>query len=151
MHFNKVAHITTIDRVAKDLGESVDWLYDVANEMDVEDGVIWVYGLGDDGIMAFTDSGIENLVELIKRSAETRRRARSAETRRDQRPCGPRRMLPNRACVGPTLTQFSCAFVSIARGPRAARTFAIATSGSSPSSTNKRAEIIPARPKPPLQ
>jgi hypothetical protein len=66
MHINKVAHVTTIDRVAKDLGESVDWLYDVANEMDVEDGVIWVYGLGDDGIMAFTDSGIENLVELLK-------------------------------------------------------------------------------------
>jgi hypothetical protein len=34
--------------------------------MDAEDGVIWVYGLGDDGVMAFTDFGIENLVELIK-------------------------------------------------------------------------------------
>jgi hypothetical protein len=34
--------------------------------MDTEDGVIWVYGLGDDGVMAFSDFGIENLVELIK-------------------------------------------------------------------------------------
>jgi hypothetical protein len=34
--------------------------------MDTEDGVIWVYGLGEDGIMAFTDFGIENLVDLIK-------------------------------------------------------------------------------------
>jgi hypothetical protein len=34
--------------------------------MDVEDGVIRVYGLGDDGVMAFTDFRIENLVELIK-------------------------------------------------------------------------------------
>jgi len=34
--------------------------------MDTEDGVIWVYGLGDDGVMAFTDFGIENLAELIK-------------------------------------------------------------------------------------
>ncbi|MGA9824974.1 MAG: hypothetical protein WBQ53_09115 [Methylocystis sp.] len=41
-------------------------LYDVANEMDTEDGVIWVYGLDNDGVMAFTDFGIENLVELIK-------------------------------------------------------------------------------------
>jgi hypothetical protein len=66
MHVNKVDHITTIDRVAERLGESVDFLYDVANEMDTEDGVIWVYGLGDEGVMAFTDFGIENLVELIK-------------------------------------------------------------------------------------
>ena len=33
--------------------------------MDTEDGMIWVYGLGDDGVMAFTDFEIENLVELI--------------------------------------------------------------------------------------
>ena len=65
MHVNKVDHVTTIDRVAEQLGESVEWLYEVANEMDTEDGVIWVYGLGDDGVMAFTDFGIENLVELI--------------------------------------------------------------------------------------
>ena len=31
-----------------------------------EDGVIWVYGSGDDQIMAFTDFGIENLIGLIK-------------------------------------------------------------------------------------
>jgi hypothetical protein len=66
MHVNKVDHVTTIDRVAAQLGESVDFLYDVANEMDTEDGVIWVYGLGDDGVIAFTDFGIESLIELIK-------------------------------------------------------------------------------------
>jgi hypothetical protein len=66
MHVNKVSHVKTINLVAKHLGESEDWLFDVANEMDVEDGVIGVYGLGDDGVMAFTDFGIENLIELIK-------------------------------------------------------------------------------------
>ena len=66
MHVNKVHSVTTINRVAEDLGESVDWLHDVANEMDVEDGVIWVYGVGDDQVMAFTDFGVENLIELIK-------------------------------------------------------------------------------------
>jgi hypothetical protein len=66
MHVNKVSHVKTINLVARDLGESEDWLLDVANEMDVEDGVIWVYGVGDDGLMAFTDFGIENLIELIK-------------------------------------------------------------------------------------
>ena len=66
MHVNKVSHVKTINLVARDLGESEDWLLDVANEMDVEDGVIWVYGVGNDGVMAFTDFGIENLIELIK-------------------------------------------------------------------------------------
>ena len=28
--------------------------------------MIWVYGLGDDGVIAFTDFGIESLIELIK-------------------------------------------------------------------------------------
>jgi len=28
--------------------------------MEIEDGVIWVYGVSDDGVIAFTDFGIEN-------------------------------------------------------------------------------------------
>ena len=64
MHVNKVAHVTTIDRVAADLGESVDWLFEVAGEMDPEDGVIWIRGLGEDAVIAFTE--IETLIELIK-------------------------------------------------------------------------------------
>ncbi|HEU0149153.1 MAG TPA: hypothetical protein VFR21_20040 [Bradyrhizobium sp.] len=51
-HVNKVHHVTTVAKVAKDLGEDANWLQDVANDMDIEDGVIWVYGAGDDGIMA---------------------------------------------------------------------------------------------------
>jgi hypothetical protein len=66
MHVNKVSRVTTIDRVAERLGESVDWLWEVANEMETEDGVIWVHGLGDNEVMAFTDFGIESLIELIK-------------------------------------------------------------------------------------
>jgi hypothetical protein len=65
MHVNKVHHVTTIARVAEDLGENEDWLRDVANEMEIEDGVIWVYGVGADGVQAFTDFGIENLIELV--------------------------------------------------------------------------------------
>jgi hypothetical protein len=34
--------------------------------MEIEDGVIRVYGAGADGVLAFTDFGIENLIELIK-------------------------------------------------------------------------------------
>jgi hypothetical protein len=66
MHVNKVHHVTTITRLAQDLGEDEHRLADVASEMEIEDGVIWVYGVGEDGILAFTDFGIDNLIELIK-------------------------------------------------------------------------------------
>jgi hypothetical protein len=38
----------------------------IRNEMDLEDGLVWVYGPGDDDVMAFTDFGIETLVDLIE-------------------------------------------------------------------------------------
>jgi hypothetical protein len=63
---NKEHHVHTIARVAEMLGEDEDWLWDVANEMDQEDGLIWVYGAGDEGVMAFTDFGIETLQNLIQ-------------------------------------------------------------------------------------
>jgi hypothetical protein len=62
---NKVHHVYTIARVAAMLGEDEDWLWDVAVEMDQEDGLIWVYGPGDESVMAFTDFGIETLTGLI--------------------------------------------------------------------------------------
>ena len=34
--------------------------------MDTEDGQLWVVGVGEDGVMAFTDDGIENLKNLIQ-------------------------------------------------------------------------------------
>ena len=66
MHVNKVSRVKTIDRVAKELGEDVDWLFDVAIEMEPEDGLIWVQGLDDESVLAFTDFGVESLIELIK-------------------------------------------------------------------------------------
>lgn len=38
--------------------------------MDVEDGVIWVYGVAEESVMAFTDFGIETLTELIRMHKE---------------------------------------------------------------------------------
>jgi hypothetical protein len=48
----------------------VDWLHDVADQMDTEDGVIRVRGATDDGVMAFTDFGIETITDLIKMHKE---------------------------------------------------------------------------------
>jgi len=66
VHVNKVHRVTTIARVAENLGEDEDWLREVANEMDPEAGLIWVYGVGEEAVMAFTDFGIETLIDLIK-------------------------------------------------------------------------------------
>lgn len=66
MQLNKVHSIKTIDRVAAELGETVDRLFDLAIDMETEDGIIWVYGLGDDSVIAFTPFGIENLQEIIE-------------------------------------------------------------------------------------
>ena len=66
MHVNKVHRVKTITRIAGDLDADEDWLRDVASEMEIEDGVIWVDGVEEDGVQAFTDFGIENLIELVR-------------------------------------------------------------------------------------
>jgi hypothetical protein len=47
-HVNKVHHVTTNTQVVKDLVEDEDRPGYVANEMEIEDGVIWVYGVGEE-------------------------------------------------------------------------------------------------------
>jgi hypothetical protein len=61
-----IASIFTIARVAEMLGEDEDWLQEISIEMMPEDGIIAVYGVGDDYVPAFTDYGIENLRELVR-------------------------------------------------------------------------------------
>ena len=47
-------------------GETVDRIFDLAIDMEMEDGVIWDYVPGDNSVIAFTQFGIENLQELIE-------------------------------------------------------------------------------------
>jgi hypothetical protein len=64
---NKESFVKTIDLVAVELGEDVDWLFEVAIQMEPEDGVIWVFSLGEkDGVMAFTPYGVGCLHDLIR-------------------------------------------------------------------------------------
>jgi hypothetical protein len=65
------SHVFTLSHVAEMLAEDEEWLFEVAEEMDTEDGQLWVVGVGEDGVMAFTDDGIENLKELIEIHKET--------------------------------------------------------------------------------
>jgi hypothetical protein len=65
MQRNKVHHVYTVDRVARNLGVSEQLIQELTLGLEPEDGVIWVYGANDDdGILAFTDEGIED-VELL--------------------------------------------------------------------------------------
>jgi hypothetical protein len=66
MQVNKVSYVRTIDLVAKDLGEDVGFLFDVAMELEPEDGLIWAQGLSEESVLAFTDLGVDSLVELIR-------------------------------------------------------------------------------------
>ena len=54
MQLNKVYAVKTVDR-----------LHDLAIGMEPEDGVIWVYGIADVEVLAFTPFGVENLIEMI--------------------------------------------------------------------------------------
>lgn len=65
-----ITHVFTIARVAEMLGVDEDRLHEIAIEMEPEDGVMHVYGIDDDGIMAFTDFGVENLRELLQTQQE---------------------------------------------------------------------------------
>ena len=60
-----ISAVFTIGYVAYLLGEDEDWLFDLASDMFPEDGCLWVYGVGEDGLPAFTCDGIECLQQII--------------------------------------------------------------------------------------
>lgn len=60
-----ISRVFTIAYVAEMLGEDEDWLWQLSIDMFPEDGCLHVYGIGDDGVTAFTEDGIENLKQII--------------------------------------------------------------------------------------
>jgi len=60
-----IAHVFTISYVANLLGEDEDWLFELSTDIFPEDGCLWVYGVGEDGVPAFTKDGIENLRQIV--------------------------------------------------------------------------------------
>jgi hypothetical protein len=49
----------TINRAAEILGEEEELLWDVAMEMEPEDGKLWTHGTGEQETVAFTERGME--------------------------------------------------------------------------------------------
>lgn len=60
-----ISAVFTISYVAKLLGENEDWLHELSISMFPEDGCLHVYGVGEDGVPAFTEYGIECLKQII--------------------------------------------------------------------------------------
>ena len=60
-----IPFVFTIGHVAKLLGEDEDWLHEISISMDPEEGCLWVFGVGEHGVPAFTDYGIECLKQII--------------------------------------------------------------------------------------
>jgi hypothetical protein len=60
-----ISHVFTLKYVAEQLGEDEEWLRDLQVDMEPEDGCLWVHGVGEDGVPAFTAYGIECLEQII--------------------------------------------------------------------------------------
>ena len=61
-----ISHVFTISYVADKLGENAEWLWELQIDMaPSEDGCLWVYGVGEDRVPAFTKYGIECLKQII--------------------------------------------------------------------------------------
>ena len=60
-----IAYAVTIRRAAQILGRDEDLLWELMDNLEPEDGLIWVHDT-DGETPAFTDLGIETLRELIK-------------------------------------------------------------------------------------
>ena len=62
--------VFTIGYVAAMLGEDENWLHELSINMFPEDGCLHVYGVGEDGVTAFTQYGIECLQQIIEDERE---------------------------------------------------------------------------------
>ncbi|MEQ1956825.1 hypothetical protein [Mesorhizobium sp. CN2-181] len=61
-----ITRVYTLPLVADMLGEDADLLWEVYVDMEPEDGCLWVYGPDEQQIPAFTDFGLESLIDFIR-------------------------------------------------------------------------------------
>jgi hypothetical protein len=60
-----ISHVFTIRRAAQILGRDEDLLWELMDQLEPEDGKLWVYDR-DGEVPAFSEIGIETLREIIK-------------------------------------------------------------------------------------
>ena len=56
--------VYTIAYAAELLGEDEEWLLELAEQLEPEDGRLWIYDTDDRATLGFTHRGIESLKEL---------------------------------------------------------------------------------------
>jgi hypothetical protein len=56
-----ITRVYAIRVAAEILGRTEDLLWDLSIQLHLEDGMLWIYDVDDGEILAFTDSGLENL------------------------------------------------------------------------------------------
>lgn len=60
-----ITRVFTIRRAAEILSRDEDLLWNISDQLDPEDGKLWVYDVDGIETVAFTDFGLENLREII--------------------------------------------------------------------------------------
>jgi hypothetical protein len=59
------AHAIIIRRAAEILGEDETLLWEIASDMEPEDGCLWIYDMDNQQTVAFTPAGMEYLREMF--------------------------------------------------------------------------------------
>jgi hypothetical protein len=60
-----ISHVFTIRRAAQILGRDEDLLWNLLEQFEPEDGLLWVYDIDEVEVPAFTNFGLDNLREII--------------------------------------------------------------------------------------
>lgn len=61
-----ITHVFTIRRAAQMLNRDEELLWDLSDQLEPEDGMIWVYDIDDGQTLAFTRTGLDALSEIIR-------------------------------------------------------------------------------------
>jgi hypothetical protein len=62
-----ISYIFTIDLIAKKFGYDKDQIFDIASDqLEPEDGMIWVHDVDDKETIALSQDGLETLQEIIE-------------------------------------------------------------------------------------
>jgi hypothetical protein len=77
-----VSAVFTIGQVAALLGQDEEWLHELSIYIFPENGCLHVYGVGEDGVTAFTRDGIQCLQQII---ADEREAGKAPPKRGDAR------------------------------------------------------------------
>ena len=60
-----ITRVYTIRMAAEILGRTEDLLWDLSDQLEPEDGMLWIHDVGGLEIMAFTEFALQNLREII--------------------------------------------------------------------------------------